>query len=228
MSGSGASHGQGKPAPTMTLPAPLYPCPPLQLLEDALCETAYLAEVAGLHYNTWFEGRAGGREGPGCGQGAKCKGPPCGQVAGKATIKSVEDLGLRAGELLGGERGLRRLSGVHSSPCSTQSAALLPLPLSRNRPPGIDLKVDGFSHKLPLLCGFIFETLAALAPEEDAFQRVKEALLRQVPAAACLILQLPLYVPMVTMPMHALWTAGGQPRRGMLCTLEPAPAAGPA
>ena len=31
----------------------------LKLLEDALCETAYLADVAGLHYKTWFEGRQG-------------------------------------------------------------------------------------------------------------------------------------------------------------------------
>lgn len=31
----------------------------LKLLEDRLCETSYLAEVAGLNCNTWFEGRAG-------------------------------------------------------------------------------------------------------------------------------------------------------------------------
>lgn len=47
---------------------------------------------------------------------------------------------------------------------------------------GIDIKIDGFSHKLPLLCRFVFTTLAGLAPDEDAFLRVKEALLRQVRA----------------------------------------------
>ena len=31
----------------------------IKVLEDALCETAYLADVAGLHYNIWFEGRQG-------------------------------------------------------------------------------------------------------------------------------------------------------------------------
>lgn len=45
---------------------------------------------------------------------------------------------------------------------------------------GLDLRVDGFSHKLPLLCRFIFTTLAGLQPDADAFQRVKEALVRQV------------------------------------------------
>ncbi|GAB4823775.1 hypothetical protein N2152v2_010821 [Parachlorella kessleri] len=74
----------------------------LKLLEDALCETAYLADVAGLHYNTWFEGSQ-----------------------------------------------------------------------------GLDVKVDGFSHKLPLLCEYIFQTLAGLRPDEDSFQRVREALVRQ-------------------------------------------------
>jgi secreted Zn-dependent insulinase-like peptidase len=28
----------------------------IKLLEDALCETAYLAEVAGLHYGIWWVG----------------------------------------------------------------------------------------------------------------------------------------------------------------------------
>lgn len=74
----------------------------LKLLEDALCETTYLAEVAGLHYNIWNEGRQ-----------------------------------------------------------------------------GIDFKVEGFSQKLPLLCSFIFQTLAKLHVDEDSFQRVQEALLRQ-------------------------------------------------
>eukprot|EP00887_Chlorella_sp_A99_P000580 scaffold17.g580.t1 len=75
----------------------------VKLLEDALCETAYAADVAGLHYGIWFEGRA-----------------------------------------------------------------------------GLDFKIDGFSHKLPLLVEFIFASLARLGPTltPDAFARVKEALER--------------------------------------------------
>lgn len=73
----------------------------IKLLEDALCETAYLAEVAGLHYGIWWEGGA-----------------------------------------------------------------------------GIDFKLHGFSHKLPALARFVFASLAGLAPQPDAFARVKEALLR--------------------------------------------------
>jgi secreted Zn-dependent insulinase-like peptidase len=75
----------------------------IKLLEDSLCETAYLADVAGLHYNMVFEGRA-----------------------------------------------------------------------------GVDFKLDGFSQKLPLLACFIFRLLVGLLPDRDAFERVKEALIRQV------------------------------------------------
>lgn len=75
----------------------------IKLLEDSLCETAYLADVAGLHYNMVFEGRA-----------------------------------------------------------------------------GVDFKLDGFSQKLPLLACFIFRLLVGLMPDRDAFERVKEALIRQV------------------------------------------------
>ena len=45
---------------------------------------------------------------------------------------------------------------------------------------GIDFKLHGFSHKLPALAGFVFASLAGLAPQPDAFARVKEALLRNV------------------------------------------------
>lgn len=31
----------------------------MKLLEDSLCEEAYLADVAGLHYSLWFEGQQG-------------------------------------------------------------------------------------------------------------------------------------------------------------------------
>lgn len=73
----------------------------IKLLDDALCETAYLAEVAGLHYGIWWEGAA-----------------------------------------------------------------------------GLDLKLHGFSHKLPALARFIAASLAGLRVQPEAFARVKEALLR--------------------------------------------------
>jgi hypothetical protein len=38
--------------------------------------------------------------------------------------------------------------------------------------------VDGFSHKLPLLAGLVFRTLAALRFADEDFARVKEALVR--------------------------------------------------
>ena len=48
-------------------------------------------------------------------------------------------------------------------------------------PAGIDVKVDGFSHKLPALVEFIFRALAALptSASVESFARVKEALVRQ-------------------------------------------------
>ncbi|KAL4440115.1 hypothetical protein ABPG75_003116 [Micractinium tetrahymenae] len=73
----------------------------IKLLDDALCETAYLAEVAGLHYGIWWEGAA-----------------------------------------------------------------------------GLDLKLHGFSHKLPALAQFIARSLAGLEVKAEPFARVKEALLR--------------------------------------------------
>lgn len=72
-----------------------------KLLEDALCQEAYLADVAGLQYALWFEGSQ-----------------------------------------------------------------------------GIDVKVEGFSHKAPLLVELIFRTLAALSFADEDFSRVHEALLR--------------------------------------------------
>ncbi|KFM22670.1 Insulin-degrading enzyme [Auxenochlorella protothecoides] len=71
----------------------------LKLLEDRLCETSYLAEVAGLNCNTWFEGRA-----------------------------------------------------------------------------GIDIKVEGFSHRLPALVDAVFGTLRELDVTEEVFARVLEGL----------------------------------------------------
>ncbi len=45
---------------------------------------------------------------------------------------------------------------------------------------GLDLKLHGFSHKLPALARFIATSLAGLGVEPEAFARVKEALLRNV------------------------------------------------
>ena len=73
----------------------------VKLLEDALCQESYLADVASLHYSIWFEGVS-----------------------------------------------------------------------------GVDIKVDGFSDKLPLLAKFIFKTLAGLQCTDDAWRRVHEALVR--------------------------------------------------
>jgi len=73
----------------------------VKLLEDALCQEAYLADVAGLHYSVWFEGIQ-----------------------------------------------------------------------------GIDVKVEGFSHKAHLISGLIFRTFAALHFTDDDFGRVHESLLR--------------------------------------------------
>jgi nardilysin len=72
-----------------------------KLLEDSLCQEAYLADVASLHYNIWFEGYQ-----------------------------------------------------------------------------GIDIKVDGFSHKLPLLATFIFQTIAGLQFTDEDYTRVHEHLVR--------------------------------------------------
>jgi nardilysin len=72
-----------------------------KILEDSLCQEAYLADVASLHYNIWFEGYQ-----------------------------------------------------------------------------GIDIKVDGFSHKLPLLATFIFKTIAALQFTDEDFTRIHEQLVR--------------------------------------------------
>lgn len=73
----------------------------VKLLEDSLCEEAYLADVAGIHYGIWFEGSS-----------------------------------------------------------------------------GIDIKVDGFNHRLPLLVKLIFQTLGNLRIEDEKFHRVKESLIR--------------------------------------------------
>lgn len=44
---------------------------------------------------------------------------------------------------------------------------------------GIEIKVDGFSHKLPLLVQYIFKQLVDLKIEPSCFERVREGLLRR-------------------------------------------------
>ncbi|KAK9862426.1 hypothetical protein WJX84_001898 [Apatococcus fuscideae] len=44
---------------------------------------------------------------------------------------------------------------------------------------GLELKVEGFSHKLPVLTKTVFEQLANFKVDEEAFVRVKEALVRK-------------------------------------------------
>jgi secreted Zn-dependent insulinase-like peptidase len=55
---------------------------------------------------------------------------------------------------------------------------------------GVDFKVHGFSHKLPLLAAYIFRSLAGLRATADAFARVKESLLRNVSRVCSFVLAL--------------------------------------
>ncbi len=44
---------------------------------------------------------------------------------------------------------------------------------------GVEIKVDGFSHKLPLLVDYIFNQLVNLKVEPDRFDRIREGLVRR-------------------------------------------------
>ena len=44
---------------------------------------------------------------------------------------------------------------------------------------GIEIKVDGFSHKLPLLVDYIFQQLVTLKVQPDRFERLREGLVRR-------------------------------------------------
>ena len=44
---------------------------------------------------------------------------------------------------------------------------------------GVEIKVDGFSHKLPLLVDYIFQQLVSLTVDPARFDRVREGLLRR-------------------------------------------------
>ena len=44
---------------------------------------------------------------------------------------------------------------------------------------GVEIKVDGFSHKLPLLVDYIFQQLVSLKVDPARFDRVREGLLRR-------------------------------------------------
>ena len=69
--------------------------------------------------------------------------------------------------------------------CSTQASAqhVHDLPVLMQMWPeglsGIEVKVDGFSHKLPLLVDYIFKQLVSLTVEPDKFDRIREGLVRR-------------------------------------------------
>ena len=44
---------------------------------------------------------------------------------------------------------------------------------------GVEIKIDGFSHKLPLLVEYIFQQLVGLRVDPDRFERVREGLVRR-------------------------------------------------
>lgn len=44
---------------------------------------------------------------------------------------------------------------------------------------GVEIKIDGFSHKLPLLVDYIFQQLVSLKVDPDRFDRVREGLVRR-------------------------------------------------
>ena len=44
---------------------------------------------------------------------------------------------------------------------------------------GVEIKVDGFSHKLPLLVDYIFQQLVSLKVDPAKFDRVREGLIRR-------------------------------------------------
>lgn len=44
---------------------------------------------------------------------------------------------------------------------------------------GVEIKVDGFSHKLPLLVDYIFQQLVSLKVDPAKFDRVREGLVRR-------------------------------------------------
>ena len=44
---------------------------------------------------------------------------------------------------------------------------------------GVEIKVDGFSHKLPLLVDYIFKQLVNLKVAPDRFDRLREDLVRR-------------------------------------------------
>lgn len=67
-----------------------------------------------------------------------------------------------------------------TAPSSCGPPFLLALECRWEGSAGIDLKLHGFSHKLPLLAAYVFKTLASLAPPAEAFARVKEQLTRSV------------------------------------------------
>ena len=65
---------------------------------------------------------------------------------------------------------------------SCLSVCAMPLLLIQMWPEGlagIEIKVDGFSHKLPLLVNYIFQQLVTLKVQPDRFERLREGLVRR-------------------------------------------------
>eukprot|EP00955_Chlamydomonas_euryale_P103553 365503-Chlamydomonas_euryale.AAC.3 len=131
----------------------------IRLVGDVLNEAAYLADVAGLHYHIVQQG-----------------------VAESLLICQLP--GLRQFKTASGYAAFRgqRLSFTHpythkriALPCR----ALFCAPPFRGGPAGIEIRVEGFSHKLHLLCRRVFEALASGRFTEAAFEREREALLRK-------------------------------------------------
>ena len=110
----------------------------VKLLENALCETAYLGVAV-----AWLNPESGRRRG-----------------AWQVPTPRV--------------------------PAHAADVAGLPYSIWPEAAAGIDIKVNGFSHKLPLLVEYVFSSLAGLAAAPVTptdFERVKEALVRSVSAS---------------------------------------------
>lgn len=65
---------------------------------------------------------------------------------------------------------------LHSAPNRSGACAVQMCPEGLA---GIEIKVDGFSHKLPLLVNFIFKQLVDLKVDPARFERLREGLLRR-------------------------------------------------
>ena len=166
-------------------------------LQDALCETAYLAEVAGLHYGIWCAR---------CWPLLPAAAGPAAPAAHHCLLPLPLPLPLPllhfATVCLRGLLSAARHCRLRKPPPSEHCPPALPACACLTRPAlpphprpaplprweggaGIDLKLHGFSHKLPVLAAFLFRCLAGLEVGAEAFARVKEQLLRNVSPSLC-------------------------------------------